>query len=417
MTSETLTCPYCNASLAPPTDVLAGQRIVCPRCGDAFPLRPTDAILSQGPTLSATGMTNKPATMASGTPPNPAISLASRRSNGLIAGLVIGLMLLMAGGGLAFMLMTQAQRRAQDTSRPPRRPGKQRGVPEPSGLPVVVSIPPDKLEALGYLPSDVNFLVAARIPELLANPVGAQLLRESFKIGGAEHRLSELPEAIGFARDDIDHLVLGVRVEKDILPPYYLVIRTAQPYDAEQLRQRLQGKRVASASKKKMFAFRPPRLNLTMNIWCADEHTVVWALFGDQLEALPNRPVADLQQFSQELRTVLKERREAVTPLWLAGHSSDWSKTFAATFLTQMKKKDWDKLSPMRTFGVWFVPETSLAIRGVFACKDEAGAHGLDEYVHSLRRADANLKTAQDGPWLTVQFQAGPDFLARLMKH
>src|SRR5579871_5891314 len=189
MTTETLTCPYCNASLRRQADWSAGQRIVCPRCGDSFPLRFSDSITDQPrpSQLAQTGMTAE-------LPDKEVVPLPSRWSNRLIASVVLGLMLLMAGGGLVFMLMTQEQRRAYDTSRPPRRPGKQLGVPEAESVPVVANVAPDKLAALGYLPSGVNFLFAARIPELLASPIGTQVLRGPIQLGEWPFRLDSLPK-------------------------------------------------------------------------------------------------------------------------------------------------------------------------------------------------------------------------------
>jgi len=418
MTTETLTCPYCNAAIGVSTGLSAGQRIVCPRCGDTFPLRPADAFTGQpmSPATAETAITNKPAVTASTAPP-PELSLHSRRSTGLVAALVVGVMLLMAGGGLVFMLMTQQQRRAYDTSRPPRRPGKQRGVPETEPpLPVVASISPDKLPALGYLPSEVNFLFAVRIPELLASPTGVRIMREPIKIGERAYRLEELPAWLGLRLEDIDHLVFAARVDDSLPPPFYLVFRTAQPYDEEQMRQRLKGTRIGGPGKKTLYKFHPKRPDIQLYAWLADEHTVVLALFADQLERLANRPVEDLQQLPEEVRTVLKERREPVAPVWIVGHSRDWSKTRAALFLKWLKKEDQAKLAPLKTFGVWFVPDHSLAVKGVFACKDEAGARGLEEYFRSLRGPDPNFKTALDGPWLTLQFPASPDFVSRLLK-
>ncbi|MHB1425078.1 MAG: hypothetical protein ACYC3I_18050 [Gemmataceae bacterium] len=419
MTTESLTCPYCNASLGIQAGLSAGQRVVCPRCGDSFPPRPADAFSGQPapPPLADTAITGKPSA-AGAMSPRPDLSLPSRRSNVLVAGLVLGLMFLMASGGLVFMLMTQQQRRGYDTSRPPRRPGKQRGAPEESNppSPLVPSVAPNKLAALGYLPSGVNFLFAARFAELRASPVGAQLLRDPIKIGGLDFRLENLPSWLGFALEDIDHLVFAARIDGAVPPPFYVVLRTAQPYDADQLRQRLKCTRVASPSKKKLYAFRLPLQEIQPKAWFADERTVVLALFANLLEPLPPQPVEDLQQLPKELRTVLKERREPVAPLWIAGHSRDWLKTSAALFLDRMKKEDLGKLSPLRTFGIWIVPDNALVIKGVFACKDEAGARGLEEFLRVLRGPDDNFKTALDGPWLTLQYQTGPDFLARVLK-
>jgi hypothetical protein len=415
MNSETLTCPYCNASLNLQADWSPGQRIVCPRCGDAFPLRFSDSFTDRPrpsqpseTAIKTDGPTVQPAPVAG-------ISLPSRWSNRLIAGMVLGLMLLMGGGGLVFMLMTQEQRRAYDTSRPPRRPGKQPGVPETDSAPLIDNVAPDKLAALGYLPSGVNFLFAARIPELLATPIGAQVLRGPIQLGEWQFRLDTLPKWLGFRLDEIDHLVFAAEVTDALLPPFYMVFRTAQPYDGEQLRQRLKCTSLASPSKKKLYAFHLPKQDIQLKAWFADERTVVLTVYAD-LEPLPSQPVEDLGQLPDELRTVLKQRRELVAPVWVAGHSRDWSKTSASIFLNRMKKEELRKLASLRTFGVWIVPENSVVVKGVFACKDDAGARDLEEYFHALHGPDANFKTAVDGPWLNLQFQTSPDLLARVLK-
>lgn len=424
MSAETLTCPYCNAAFAVQAGWSPGQRIICPRCGDSFPLRFEDSFTDRPrPT--------PPAATAITTGAEPSrVSLPSRWSNRLIGGVVVVVMLLMAGGGLAFMLMTQEQRRAYDTSRPPRRPGKQRGVPEEDNVPIVASVAPDKLAALGYLPSGVNFLLAVRIPEILASPAGAQVMRDPIKLGETQFRLENLPKRLGFNLDAIDHLVFAARIDNTVPPPFYVVLRTTEPYSEEQLRQRLKGTSIASPSKKTLFSFHFPRPDIPLHAWCVDEHTVVLALFADQLEQLPSRPVEDLRQLPEELRTVLKVRREPAAPAWIAGHSARaWSKTSAAMFLVRMKKEDSEKLASLRTFGIFLVPmprarppaeqeneKEELIVKGVFACEDAVGARGLEEHFRARGGADADLKTALDGRWLTLQFRTNADFLAGALR-
>jgi hypothetical protein len=415
MNSETLTCPYCNASLCLQADWSPGQRIVCPRCGDSFPLRFSDSFTDRPRPSQTSEAAIKAEVPNAPAPPNTGVTLPSRWPNRLIAGVVLGLMLLMAGGGLVFMLMTQEQRRSYDTSRPPRRPGRQPGVPEADSVPLVANVAPDKLAALGYLPSGVNFLFAARIPELLATPIGTQVLRDPIQLGEWPFRLDNLPKWLGFQLEEIDHLVFAAEVTDALLPPFYLVFRTVQPYDEVQLRQRLKCTSLASPGKKKLYAFHLPKQDLQLKAWFADERTVVLTVYAD-LVPLPSQPIEDLGQLPDELRTVLKQRRELVAPVWLAGHSRDWSKTSAAIVLNRMKKEELRKLAPLRTFGVWIVPENSLEVKGVFACKDDAGARSLEEYFRSLRGPDSNFRAALDGPWLSLQFQTGPDFLARVLK-
>lgn len=419
MTTETLTCPYCNASIGISAGLTPGQRIVCPRCGDAFLLRFADSITGRpdAPKTSETAITaNTPPVRRTSAAVD--IALPTRRSNRLIAGAVIAVMLFMAGGGLVFMLMTQQQRRGYDTSRPPRRPGRQRGVLEAvAEHPVTASVAPDKLAALGYLPSGVNFLFAARVPELLASPAGMRLGRHRIPLGQGAYQLGDLPAWLGFRLEDIDHFVFAARIDDDLIPPFYVVFRTVEPYDEEQLRQRLQATRVASPSKKILYTFHPLRRDFPLCAWFADERTVVLGLLANQLERLPAHPFEDLQQLPDEVRTVLKERREPASPVWIVGHSRDWSKTSAMKFLSWMKKDNRAKLLSLNTFGIWFVLNESLILKGAFVCKDEKRARELEDYFHSLREPDANFKTALDGPWLLLQLQTESDVLSRWLEH
>ncbi len=275
---------------------------------------------------------------------------------------------------------------------------------------------PDKLAALGYLPPDVNFLIGARIPELLASPLGMQVLRDPLKLGEAEYPLKDLPLWVGLRVEDIDHLVFAAKIDDALLPPFYLILRTNRRYEEDQLRRRLQGTRVANASKKNLFSFHPRHKDVVLHAWPADEHTLILALFRDQLESLPSKPVEDLRQLPEEVRSVLKTRREPVAPVWIVGHSPDWSKTTAVRFLNRLKKEDLDKLSRVQTFGLWLIPEKSLHVRGICACEDAAAARDLEGYFRSLHDGDATFKTALDGPWLSLQFQTGPEFLSHWMK-
>jgi hypothetical protein len=404
MTTELLTCPYCNAAIDVPPNRVAGERIVCPRCGDSFPLRSVETFTDQPRPAASAITTSAPALDAS----------RSQRSQWLVAGAVIGVMLLMAGVGLAFMLMTQQERRAHDTSRPPRRPGRQRGVPEPD-IVSIAAVAPDKLAALGYVPSGSNFLIGTRLAELLAGPVGVQVLRDPIKLGESEYRLESLPSWVGLRPEDIDHFVFAARLEDAVIPPFALVLRTVQPYDEEALRQRLKATRLGN-TKKKLYSFRTLHKDIPLNVWFADDRTLVLSLFPDQLEALPPQPVEGLQQLPEEVRSVLQTRREPIAPAWIVGHSRNWSKTSASRFMGRMKTEDLQRLAALQSFGIWLAPEKTLEVKAVLGCKDEASARDLDEYFHTLRGPDPAFRTALDGPWLTLQFQARSDFLARWTK-
>src|SRR5437764_9185 len=99
----------------------------------------------------------------------------ARRSNRTVAGVVLGLMVLMAAGGLTLALWTQSVRRAHDkgiVKRPSRRPA----LPPLSGRePAVEVVAPAHLPALGYLPPETSLLAGLHVQELLASPAGKEL--------------------------------------------------------------------------------------------------------------------------------------------------------------------------------------------------------------------------------------------------
>src|SRR6266540_4133359 len=90
-TSHPLLCPYCNSYVPAPVGG-PPQRLLCPRCGEAFPYR-----LSEDDGGAALGP--PPAPLA-GAPASP------RWSKWSVAGVVLGVMAFMAAAALTFVLLT-----------------------------------------------------------------------------------------------------------------------------------------------------------------------------------------------------------------------------------------------------------------------------------------------------------------------
>src|SRR5260370_25755664 len=104
------TCPFCNALVD--TSAAPGQRVVCPRCGEAYTLRADAVRAAPAPAASAVQAATTPAPAP---PPRPA------RRNRMVGGIVLSVMLLMAGVGLTFALVTQSLPRAHDTGLPRKK--------------------------------------------------------------------------------------------------------------------------------------------------------------------------------------------------------------------------------------------------------------------------------------------------------
>src|SRR5262249_54991934 len=153
---ETLTCPYCNARQPPQAGLTAGQRVTCPRCGEAFKVTTTPAFTPEAPASLPT----PPAPSAP-----PAVRTKPVRANRLVAGVILGVMRVMAGTGLTYALLTVQQRREHDRALPrkSRRPWL---TDQPTAGDVVASA---DLAGLGYLPPPTGVVAALQVEELLAS--------------------------------------------------------------------------------------------------------------------------------------------------------------------------------------------------------------------------------------------------------
>ncbi|HZT80039.1 MAG TPA: hypothetical protein VFA26_07455, partial [Gemmataceae bacterium] len=114
MPAAPLSCPYCNALVPLPAGARSGQRLPCPRCGEAFAYHGPDAE-AVSPTPPAL-------------PPNrldlsagPALAAGRRRPNWLVAAGVLGVMAVMALAGLLYALNTEGVRREHDWRLPKDR--------------------------------------------------------------------------------------------------------------------------------------------------------------------------------------------------------------------------------------------------------------------------------------------------------
>jgi hypothetical protein len=403
MSADLPTCPYCNAQL------LAGAsgRVICPRCGESVAVAP-----GASPALLASAATEQPA-VPPAEPGNPV------RANRIVGGIVLGVMVLMATTGLVYALMTVGVRRAHDRALPPkmRKPfdifRKKKEV-SPSPAEPGEAVAPARLAGLGYLPPGTNVVAAVHVEELLASPTAKELRGQGFKIGKVELKLDAVGQWLGLPAEEIDHVVLGVRMseEKDIdlTPPVHVVVRTRQAYDPEKLRKALQatGPRqlpAAGGGKRTVYLAKLRNLPLEFLLWLADERTFVLGLFS-KMEDVPLSPQEGASPLDSEVRQVLEQRLSAGVSIWLAGHSADWEQTVLPTLLGGWKGLPvLHRSKDVRTFAIALQPDKLVRLIGVFHCTDEASAKRIEQQELAPRRkADPEaFKCSRDGEWLNVQ--------------
>src|SRR5262249_51854022 len=320
----------------------------------------------------------------------------SSRATGLA---VLGLMLLTAAVGLTWALFTKKDRREHDTGKAKRLKTWPPPVEVVKDEPVT-PLAPARLPALGYLPDDTTLLAGVRLAEVLGSETGKELLVNPLKVGEAEFRLTTLTEWTGLRPEELDHVVVGARL--DVLPPRVtLVARTRRPYDSSSILAAL--KAGSAPGGKGAYAFEVPNVPLKPELRFLDARTLAVGVFPGSLDAVSPRPRTGINHLSDQLRYVLQERMKPGGPLWVAGTISDEDQKKLAQLLAEGKKEYRDVLTRLKTFGTWMEVEPDRRFYVVVEAKSGADAEALASLLP--KPADyPQLKTAREGAWLTLQF-------------
>src|SRR5207244_10366548 len=109
---------------------------------------------------------------------------------------------------------------------------------------------PAELEGLGYLPSDTDVILGVHVAELLQEPAGRELLPRLFTAWPSLSPVN-LEKWTGLRLEDIDHAILGLELQKSLLPRLYLIVQTKTLVDWDHhLRSRLKATPHPAAGKK-----------------------------------------------------------------------------------------------------------------------------------------------------------------------
>jgi hypothetical protein len=443
MPTELVSCPYCNSRFPAGTGWQAGQRVACPRCGEAFAYHPSEAI-REGPAPEAF-----PPVSETDGGAEPVLEPRPRWSNRTVALVVVALMGTMAVIGLTFAEMTTPIRREHDLGKPrdmgfaiplaarlarivyvavlalfllgtvlrkerprswtvrvgaglvvallglvilddalallgypsrfvPRRWVLMDEAAKHSQPTVVPGVAPGKLAGLGYLPPDTNLVLAVHVAEAIREPMGQELLRR-FRLGPTGLGTATLEKSTGLRLEDLDHVVLGLKVDKVIPPRLNLVVRTRQPFDPVQLRAAMKADRKFERRKRELYYF--PLEQMQAHLWCPDDRTLVIGLFPGDLDDVPAAPVAGPDHLPAPLAQLLNERLKMGTQLWFIGHADDWNKTLAELVLRTVPQPERGMLGKVQTFGLWLQLGESMSLNAAVCCVDAAGAEQVDKYL------------------------------------
>lgn len=312
-----VSCPFCNANMPLSGPVPSSHRIICVRCGEQIPLPAVSGL--REPALTAA------------LPAAPVTPAVQQRKNRRIGLLVLGGMAVLFCAALFFALQTRGQRGTRSLAESP---------------------------ALGYLPDDTNLIAAVNVE-------AADDARKERKAGAepdiadrlffANNAALPMAQFTGLQRTDVEEIMLGLRVDTNLIPKVRLIVRTRTSYDAEQLRERLGSFRSKQEGTKKVDSIRPKGLPLEAVLWCATERTFVVTLTPEDMDKVPNEPAKNVERLSPQLVDLLRYRGEKGTFFWLVGHADNWEPTGLGLLIKTTKKVTADeraKLFKIQTFAV-----------------------------------------------------------------
>ena len=302
--------------------------------------------------------------------------------------------------------------------RPPLEPPKPRVAP----------MAPADLAALGFLPDDIDLIAAVHVAELLDEPSGRDLLQ---RVGLGTPGGPDLEKWTGLKLDDIDHAVLGLKLDGDLLTRFVLVVRARRPIDQTHIRDILKATTRQEVDGRSVYPFvletgLPLLAKVGVSAWFADENTLVIAKSFDRIPVTPRTGIDHLRP---ELRQAIRERMGPSAQLWVAAHTDSWD---GVNFLLQQLVSSQfgqgaNMVKKVRTLALWVSAGDEVTLRGAFGCADEDAARGLGAYLDPTNKKglralfDApgqspmarsfldTLKTTQQGTWVDVQAKASAE--------
>jgi hypothetical protein len=360
-------CPFCNAPVPVPNPRPTNGRVACPRCEEMVTVGDAD--------------TNPSAPAAMTTTPNK-----PNLTNRAIAGIVVAVMLGMAGVGLAFALKTVGVRRANDS----------KGAQPPEPAAEAIAVAPAGWPGLGYLPEDVQVVAGIRVGDALDSPAGRALLGP---LGLADVKTTTI---LGVAPDRVDCFLFGASLRT--LPPRVTAIVHGSIGDAPGA-GRTSDHNGKPLHRVKLWATGPEGV-----IWRVDRRTLVAALLADDFDRVPAKPqAAPLPD--------LMARLDPAALAWLVATVDANNPAFglAMPYLPPAGGDAWTKLDALAVSLRADGPKLTLMVhlRGKDAAAGDAIAKAVAE---SLTKVGVTAERNSEGDWQKLTATAESDKLTSWLR-
>ena len=359
-----LTCPYCNTAF----DAPGGERVVCPRCGEAMPAKLLPP--GSGPRES------------DGDRPAPVESKPGVRAVTIFAALLLTGALI----GLGFWYFGPNQKNlteATNASVPP------------------ATRPPLALPGLRYLPASAQVALALQPSPLLqyaerAGKTPEQLLADWGLPVGVFDGLKKA----GVPLDRIDHFVLSAGFPDVGLPRLSIVLALREPIRDESEFRRVLNVR-QNADKPGRAKVELPGIPLPMEMHKVDDKIYLFSSDGATLEGMVQpKPNAEF------LPAGLRDSLVALDPAsfaWVATDNRDWANLdMLKTIATLIRQPDLPKrLKGIRALAIGLTLRPDLAAQANIRFP-EAKAAGEFEAKAKTKLAETKIDMALEKDWVAL---------------
>jgi hypothetical protein len=272
------------------------------------------------------------------------------------------------------------------------------------------SLAPAQLEALGYLPPDTNVVAGVHLGELLQSADNRALL-DQLKVGPLDLNPERIQKLTGLKREDIDYVVLDLRLEE--IPRITAIVRTRTRFDPDAVRTALRGVPSAKAERANRFSFKLDQPAIEAEAWLLPEqHLLIFGLTRADIDAVPAEPSAGLKQLSPKLREMVQLRLDPDARIWAAGNIDHWERTWIS------KAPNAALVQKVRSFSAGLVPGPPEAppfrLRAEVNCADADAARTVAKYLteHKPESVELTLPEPQ-GDWVSLKAQLKGDDVTR----
>jgi hypothetical protein len=241
-----------------------------------------------------------------------------------------------------------------------------------------VSVAPAKWRAVGYLPPDTDVIVGLHAAQIVSEPEFRRLFTGMLL---NQTGFSNLTDLIGLDLNDINHAVVGLRVEGRVVPRLTLVLQTRRPYDGSKMLSDLRAHRPTERNGKTLYRFSPKQSNLELTLWQATERTLVAGIIPEDLDEVPAAPIPGAAGLGESSRRLLGQMPEA-SALWAIAHVAGWPWTFGSLpFLAGLPNTELALLAKLRSLALWLESGDPIIWHLRVECADKESAEEIENYL------------------------------------